>query len=494
MAPIDPQPPRHSVAALLLATVTGLVWLALQQDTLFLSDGHFLIEQLRSGEFVGDRHRLDGPLFSLWWAFTGLGAQRTITSLSAVCTAAATWLVIRLATRQGASPRAALLAGGLFAATPSVTFFATTTERHGLFLPFAALTFVVAHAWLSRVARMPRALPVLGGAILVGAVAALATAVHNSGVMLLPAAIASFGLPLIRSPRDALLGTILCGVAVAVQLAAWRGGVVLLEAWGWCAPGSPTPYLETGILPRLATGFADLPRSAWHEWLLPFAPLSLLVWWGARAPSLRLETAGLGVALLGYLFLCGAVGLAHAECGAYVLPLAIPAATLLVRTRPPAVPLFALAVAIPLALFLLARSDVDRGRHAPFVAAVRELAGDRPLRLLVLLNPRIDHIDCSLDEMAACIASEPPVDHIDLSALALVDAASLRAHTSLITALAATDPIGGRTLVSRRSLEILEQHPERHPSGPELVELLRAQFRLDPVALGPFDGFELVVR
>ncbi len=480
--------------AVLLAVSVGLAWLALGQDTLFLSDGHFLIEQLRSGEFRVDRHRLDAPLFSLWWALTGLDPQRAITSLSAVSAALATWLVVGLARRQGAGPRRALLAGGLFAATPSVTFFATTTERHGLFLPFVAVTFAAAHGWLRRLAEERRLLPALGGTVLVGALAALATMVHNSGLVLVPAAATLFGLQRIRGPRDLLLGANLCGAALAIQLVLWRGGVAVLETYGWCTPHAPAPYLESGLLPRLAGGFAHLPRSLWHEWLLPFAPLSLLVWWSARTPQLRREAAGLGLALLGYLFLCGAVDLAHAEFGAYVLPLAIPVATLLARARPPAVPILGLVVATTAALLHVAHADVDRNRLAPYAAAVRQLAADRPMRVLVLLNPRIDHIACDLDEMAACVATEPPLDHVDLSALAQVDAISLRGHAPLITALVTTTPAGGRTFVSRRTLEILEQHPERHPSGPVLVQLLRERFELVPRALEPFDGFELVVR
>src|SRR5690606_32718819 len=129
-------------------------------------------------------------------------------------------------------------------------------------------------------------------------------------------------------------------------------------------------------------GLEYLPSVLWHEWLLPFAPLSLAALAGLLRPGLRAETLALGLGLVPYLAFCVLLIVGEPECGAYLLPLALLAARITVLAWPlRAWPLFVFVALLGSGAAL--RNDSPLAAQQHFAAAARAAAAGRPAVLLV---------------------------------------------------------------------------------------------------------------
>jgi hypothetical protein len=215
---------------------------------------------------------------------------------------------------------AALIAAG----TPALLHFATTAELHA---PFAA-----AMAWCTWAAVRQANAPTARAALVTGLLCGGATLLHATGHLMLPCiAVAVWWCHRGRGARWAL--------GHLALLAAAHGG---LWAAVFLATRQPLPNAPLGHpAAYFARFFADMHfwpdlwPTIWIEWIVSYAPISLL-WLAALAvPRLRGLALLLVPALAAYVF--ASVVLIHAvtdERGAYLLPLLLPMAALSLGALP----------------------------------------------------------------------------------------------------------------------------------------------------------------
>lgn len=115
-----------------------------------------------------------------------------------------------------------------------------------------------------------------------------------------------------------------------------------------------------------------------HEWLLAFLPVSVLWLAALRLQACRRQVLALGVAVAGYCAATFALLGDDVERGAYLMPLAFPAAVLIARSLPPWPASAAIALAAVLAVAQIEAHDRPLA-HASLAHDLRVLsAGEDP--------------------------------------------------------------------------------------------------------------------
>lgn len=168
LPPIDPsEPPTVAVRA--TAVAIAVAALAIFLWTLYPSvPGGDSGEMIVATHTLGVPHPSGYPLFVLLskpftWLPVGSLAWR-VNAFSAVCDAAAVWLLALLVGEWTRTPWAGLLAGGLFAFSPTVWLHATGAEVFPLNNLFVALLlYLAARAWRSRHVRLVYAVAFVAG-------------------------------------------------------------------------------------------------------------------------------------------------------------------------------------------------------------------------------------------------------------------------------------------------------------------------------------------
>ncbi len=429
------RPPWRDTA--LLFAVACAVYVALRQEALHGVDVHGFLDSVYAGEPYHHHHTLYLRLaIAAATALAPLGLEPldALCVLSACGAATAVAIAHRVFGRVAARLRAAAAAAWL-AATPGLMFFATVAEVHAAFLPFAMLSL-----WLF-VARRGRALRGLVTGLSVG----IAASVHATGHLLTPLWLVWYLATEAdrRAVRARLAGSMIAGhVAAALAVgaataggeaaAANQAGFVLEFARHFSASQSPLAFLDAAV----------------REWLLPFAPVSLL----ALAALARRDTARPAAVVCagaaGYVLLSAILLLGADEHGAYQLPLAALAALLAARVLPGDLAMAgAVLTALASAVWLHAQ---DRPHHDPARAqTLSEMAAERPMFFIfdgrrevdTIVRYRVQIPGTSVHDLAASLA---PLE---------ADAAATQ-FDALVTGLAAS----GRTLCfSRGALDRLRR-------------------------------------
>ncbi|MEM7205466.1 MAG: hypothetical protein AAF628_34740 [Planctomycetota bacterium] len=336
----------------------GLLGLALYsvtaQSALHGDDVHALVSALEHGTLKHDKHVLYLWLMDGLWALLrplGLDALDTLQAGSVLGGAVAMALLHRAALGLGLDRGRAALVTGYWAVCPGVLFFATVEEIHGVFLPFAALTFLAFAARTGAAAR---------GA-LTGAASGLASSAHATGHLLAVLLVLWFW-GRASAPRR-LTSTVQFGLGLALTHGLAAAAVTAIFSDGAPAFGSQLGF-ALFTLPRTLslTDHLEPLRVAWREGFLPLLPLSVGAVAALLRPSLRREAAIILLATLVYLGATYLVLLGAYERGAYLLPLAFPAAWLTLR---------AVGSRRANALLLALAATLSVGWH---------VAGDRPLQ------------------------------------------------------------------------------------------------------------------
>ncbi len=394
MPEASPSPPRvvsigSRLPSFLLGLGAFLLALLLGQEVFYKADGQRLVQGITDPNFVWPQHRAWLPTARLLHALLSplrLSPFETARLLSALGYALAATCLHRgfrlLATGNGnADPPPVLLPTFLVLLCPPVLFFATVIEFHGLFFGTAAFSF-----WLfSRFDRRPTVLR----ALLLGAATAAATAYHASGLALpavflpwflarrlrsgpgIPPAEKSSGPEAPRSTREGLVpwGLLLLSAAAHAVL-----------VWLAADPDRSADFVRGGF--RHPQGLEWLPLVLRQEALLPFLPLSLLWFPALFRRATRPEALAFVLSCLPYSWGALMLLVGEEERGAYLLPLAIPAAWLAARALPRPAALLALGLSAVLAVAAVRRHD-DPSAYRAFARAVREATGDRPALVLV---------------------------------------------------------------------------------------------------------------
>ncbi len=266
-----------SVAVGLIALV---VFLLLPQLTLHGMDADYFIVWLEQGELDYERHVAYLHLCSLlyqWMSGPGAALRALLLAsalggaLGLVMVHRAMRILVRSATPGSCAAPAWLLAVGV-GLVPSWFYFSTCAEIPGVFLLGAGLAWWAFAAWVER--------PVAWRAVSLGAACATAGAVHSFGHALSPTFAVSalvLGLPQVAqltwSTRWRQVGLLVSGQLVTAVLWAW-----LWTGGAGGQAGDAVYHLEE----RWATlEVRSGPGVFLHEWLLPYAPwsvLALLAW------------------------------------------------------------------------------------------------------------------------------------------------------------------------------------------------------------------------
>jgi hypothetical protein len=287
--------------------------------------------------------------------------------------------------------------------SPAVVHFATVAELHAVFLGWVAL------AWwcCQRAVVVPPAASWRGWLLLAGAAAGWAATVHATGLLL------AVMLPswLMVEPGDRAVGERLRGglwLAFALGVS-WMIGFHGLRSMGTAADDDPGRYFAE-FLPH-GNLLAELGGTILNEWLEPFLVGSVVGAVGLVHRELRRRTLVLLALALVYALATASLLHGHLdERGAYVLPLALPLASLLadvVARR------WWLAIVIATAGASIwqwhqpARgpADVALGR------AAAELAAERPTRFL--LGDLTEHDGVVVvDHRLACVVGRIALERI----------------------------------------------------------------------------------
>jgi hypothetical protein len=384
-----------------------LLYAACGQSTFYKTDGICLIHYVNVGTLWGSVHHvlylpiLDG--FHALLAPVGVSVYRAAVLLSAGGSALGVAFAHAGYLRLGLDRTHAALAALLAGLAPAVCFFATVVEYHGLFFGAAGLAFWVL-TWTAQ-------RPTFARATLLGLATYFAATVHATGHVL-PALTCGWLVALGWNERRwlALRPALVAGV---VHLLLLFGVPLATRAFG----NTATPESQTGIFALQHFAAANLPLAFAREWLLAFAPLSAVLVLRPRPGTVRLEWAAMLVAMLPYTLLSWGLNTGNfpSECGAYWLPLALPAARVAVAVLPRA---GALALAVACAgcgLFqILRHDDPSAGR-----AYARDLElGTRGRPCVLLIGDPA--------EAAALLIERPAQEYLPLDFLSRLSPAALQ--------------------------------------------------------------------
>jgi hypothetical protein len=242
-----------------------------------------------------------------WWS--ALGA-----ALGVACTRAG-------ARRLGLDAGSGRLAAIALALCPATLLFATVVEFHGPLLGLVGLCF-----WWTTV-QVVR--PSWWGMVVLGVFCHAAFLIDGQGLFLPAWLLTFFVARRWRNGvqrRDLLLGAATAAVHLGLFVAMPR---LLPEFYGFWA------NLGKGLSAEGAMGRPQTldytPAIFWQEWLWPLLPISVLVFFAPLRRALRLEFAAFLVGLLPFLFVSVRLLVFEPEYGAYMLPMALPAALLVAQ-------------------------------------------------------------------------------------------------------------------------------------------------------------------
>jgi hypothetical protein len=263
------------------------------------------------------------------------------------------------------------------AVLPAAVYFGATIEVDGLVLGASSLGF-----WLWAVLARRRTIGVAAG---VGAVTGLAAGLHGGMHLMCGCAGVLFGSRALqravrrRTAREAWRGALLVLVAAATHAA------IFVAAAAACGHRGQLEMAANAKL--LSWPWDRVPVTLALEWLLPYAPFSLL-WLGCfRRRSLRWVGGAFASCLLGYLALTTAVmgffeplGAELCERGSFLIGIAVPMVVLAAASLSHRLLLAAVVVAAAFAIVDVRRAD---WQPAPpgFAAALRDLVAHEPLEL-----------------------------------------------------------------------------------------------------------------
>lgn len=461
-----PVPWSDSVAVVALAWVCFRL---LRQRALHGLDAPDFINWLQMGKASHHIHYLFMPLIdALHRVLRPFGSTpyETLVLASNVGGALGVGALHRAGVRLGLTRLDATLAALLVASAPAVAFFSTVAEIHGVFLAFAGLA---CWQW-ARCLRQPS----LGAALGLGVATALAAAVHATGhllVILLPAL--TIGLVGRRSRTLwRLLPIVLLAHAVAsLGLdAALRRADVDVQRQGMIG------FLWRCLI-QLPLGW-NLLGDVWREWLRPFLPLSLaplvaLAWRPTRRFAACFWLAAAAFLGITVVLLFGKL----VERGAYELPLAWPAALLVLALLPRAGQVAALALSCGLATYDIVQHDKPFENPA-LIAGLRAAAAHE--KLFVVCE--------DLTEWEPLLRDLPSVPSCPLFWIGQLVAQGYAGFTASLDARLDDQFAAGYAVVfSTRAQELLSTIPE-----PTIARFMREhvpeRYTVEPYRAGAFTG------
>lgn len=451
-----------------------LLYALLGQDVFYKTDGIGLVAYARGGPLWGSVHH---PLYlPVLHAFDALvaplsgSAYRSALLLSAVGSALGVACAHAAGTRLGLERVGALLFACVAGLAPAVFFFATVVEYHALF--FGAAGFAL---WcMACTAEKPSPLRALA----LGLATYLAASIHATG-HLLPALFCTWLLAL-RCPLERWRALVAPCIAGGVHVALLFAVPALTRALG----NPADPDAQVGFFGDQLFAPVELPLAFVREWLLAFTPLSLVMFWRPRDARLRLEWYALLVAAIPYTLASWALNTGYnpSECGAYWLPLALPAARLATAQLSRARAVLLALVCAGVGAFQVWRHDDPRASRA-WIAGFDAARNGKPSVLLIGHSA----------EAAALLVERPEQEYVALDFLRTLTPQTLPAQLPQIRAVSERWTREGASIfLTASARELLGLVEPR--CGPAFRLWLESAFESRPVERGAFHAELLVPK
>ena len=493
-----PRAPR--LDGLWLALLFLGLYEALRQHTI-PGDGTQLLDLAQRDSVTHNVHFLYLPLLGwLRQLFEGSSVFQIASHLSCVAGALAVGMthvgfrVLRVSRAEAA------LATMLVGTAPAMVFYSTAVELHLPFLAVSSIAFAAAAHLGAR--------PTFSRAALLGLATGASYSAHATGAFLpMPLLFVAwtlgtrYGVDRAPAARGGWAGLAL--VVAALHCATmWGLPAVLrqIEDAYLVRPDAARNWIANNYVPWNSA--ADIGVTAWNEWLLTFAPISVLWIRGFAWPETRRMAAGLALSLLPYLGMSFLLLARHSERGAYQLPLMWLAAWLVVRTwKASHVALIAIA-GIGLSFALLKVPEIrdwdstwkwetkphDDLEFGPtFASGVEAIVDDEDLVLLT----------GGFADVAACLVFLPDATFLRLEQLPAAGEAELRALLPLFDQYATQWLAEGKRILITETVQ-RAAHPGVF-AGSELLETVllthfRTNYQLTPITSGAFTGMELTAK
>ncbi len=475
-----PAPRRDGVAIALAALA---LYALLAQETLYDVDGHFYMWRSLGGDNTHPWHFAYMALLGLARdvaALLGGTMHQAALALDALGAAVAVLFAHLACRRLGLTRAAAAGAAALLATAPAIVFFATVVELHTVFLALCGPAFVATAAVAVR--------PTLGRGVWLGAACGLAYAGHATGIvlpgMLFPIALVFAVERQGQAAWRGLRAPLLAGLAVHLCMVVGLPRVLQLLGYSLSTGETWDHFIfyfwEYLLQPWL------LLHTTWHDWLRPLFPLSLFAFvglWPRRTRWLTLASwVGIGGLLWVTLILMGR----GTERGAYLLPMAWPAALIAVRLLSGVGAVVALALSLLVAVVEVKVHDARRP-GLPFAEGFREVIGDRPCFLyigafaeaegLLVYLPEVEW-KTPLDE----IQTDPRVLHLGLPLFDQFLLGKMREGKEVWITAGGKEQMRNPTWVPKG------------PSGPPLLEHIERRFRQQEARAKGFHAWRLLPR
>jgi len=222
-----------------------------------------------------------------------------------------------------------------------------------------------------------------------------------------------------------------------------------------------------------------------HEWLRAYLPLSVLL----LVALVRGRYPGRGLALLlilpAYLMASWLFAPKSPNTGLVCLPLAFPAALLVVRSFGPRTAWAAVVAGLCVSALALAPRQAEP-RTAEFGAGLQRYAAEQPSTILFFGN-RIEN--------ESLLIQAPEVRRIDLQGL-LQDAKAqgLTPQVALDQRVATEIAAGRRVAIGIHTMELLLRAPPQQPQVVQLRQRIQRGFAITRIQRGRFRGLELTPR
>ncbi len=325
------RPPQHADSearpgvgsSALVAVLVAVAYTILAPDFLWGGDSVAFLRAIHEGETNRAAHFLYLPVVRVlaeMGALFGLDAFQCLRGASILGTAAGIGLMHRAALLLGASRGRAASIALMLATTPAVAFFGMIVEIPGVLMGASGLVFLAVACFLRG--------PTLWSAAVVGLATGGASCLHSSA-HLMPLTVSVFCLARgARPDRRWARFAVLCGLAHVSVIAVVALATDLPVVQSLRSSGS---FVDTAL--QLGSPLGTTKSFLFHEWIIPYAPLSLVIFNALRHRGQRMELAGL--AFLAALYtaitwplLAATWSTQLVEHGGYYITLAFPLAWL----------------------------------------------------------------------------------------------------------------------------------------------------------------------
>jgi hypothetical protein len=248
-------------------------------------------------------------------------------------------------------------------------------------------------------------------------------------------------------------------------------------------PDLARQFVQTGF--HHPQGIVHLPEICRDEWLLAFAPISVTVFLGLLSARTRLLALAFCIGLTPYLITALRLLVGDQEQGAYLLPLAMPAAWITARLMPRPILVGLIALSALLSLQRVLQHDDPRA-YRTYAQGLRQATGGRPL-FLMLGDPA---------EVGPCLVYVPDARLMELDWVARLQPDIVRQSLPSFDSGVTSQWTDGRDVLLTAGGErfLAEAVAGLTDGGPTLLAHIRSHYRLVEVQAPGFRALRLEAR